>query len=96
VYARDVQVLQPAIELAEDGFPVSPVTAHQWRGCFSQLIRAGGPGVSRKMTRNHDMCTLCWGGVCLRLFTESRLPVARMGLRMLQHGLVLLLGRQRR
>ena len=38
-------MLQPAIELAEGGFPVSPVTATQWRGCFSQLTRAGGPGV---------------------------------------------------
>jgi Gamma-glutamyltranspeptidase len=44
--ACELQVLQPAIELAEDGFPVSPVTAHQWRGCFSQLTRAGSPGVS--------------------------------------------------
>ncbi len=42
----NLQVLQPAIELAEDGFPVSPVTAHQWQGCFSQLTKAGGPGVS--------------------------------------------------
>lgn len=47
-----MQVLQPAIELAEDGFPVSPVTAHQWRGCFSQLTRAGSTGVSRAATED--------------------------------------------
>jgi len=25
-----LNVLQPAIKLARDGFPVTPVTAHQW------------------------------------------------------------------
>eukprot|EP01039_Chlorochromonas_danica_P006849 gene6849-7570_t len=30
------QVLQPAIELAERGFPVSPVTAHAWSDSFLQ------------------------------------------------------------
>ena len=30
-------MLQPAIELAEDGFPVSPVTAHNWDACLFQI-----------------------------------------------------------
>ena len=39
------QVLQPAIELAEDGFPVGPLTARLWAGHREQLLQAGGPGV---------------------------------------------------
>lgn len=39
-----VQVLQPAIELAEQGFPVSPVTAHLWEKDLFQVKEAGGPG----------------------------------------------------
>ena len=36
-------VLAPAIRLAEDGFPVSPITAHFWeRGVKRQLARAAG------------------------------------------------------
>lgn len=35
------QVLQPAIELAEDGFAIGPVTAHQWAGCVRQLTGVG-------------------------------------------------------
>jgi gamma-glutamyltranspeptidase/glutathione hydrolase len=35
------QVLQPAIELAESGFPVSPVTAYHWEISAPQLR---GPG----------------------------------------------------
>ena len=35
------QVLQPAIELAEDGFPVAPVTAYQWAATSMELR---GPG----------------------------------------------------
>lgn len=30
------ELLQPAIELARDGFPVSPVVAHQWRIAFDE------------------------------------------------------------
>jgi gamma-glutamyltranspeptidase len=30
-------VLQPAIELAEQGFPVSPVTAHHWQQLLWQV-----------------------------------------------------------
>jgi gamma-glutamyltranspeptidase/glutathione hydrolase len=37
-------VLQPAIELSEEGFPVSPVTAHYWDLCLFQITRQGGPG----------------------------------------------------
>jgi len=39
-----LQVLQPAIELAEQGFPISPVTAHYWDLCLFQIERQGGPG----------------------------------------------------
>ena len=39
-----LQVLQPAIQLAEQGFPVSPVTAHYWDLCLFQIERQGGPG----------------------------------------------------
>lgn len=38
-----MQVLQPAIELAEGGFAVGPLTAHQWKGCVGQLK---GPGAA--------------------------------------------------
>ncbi len=31
------QVLQPGIELAEQGFPVSPVTAYHWKACAGAL-----------------------------------------------------------
>lgn len=37
------QVLQPAIELAEGGYAVGPLTAHQWQGCARQLK---GPGAA--------------------------------------------------
>ncbi|KAK9787880.1 hypothetical protein WJX73_007818 [Symbiochloris irregularis] len=35
-------VLQPAIELAEGGFPVSPITARLWAGHREQLLQGGG------------------------------------------------------
>ena len=38
-----VQVLQPAIELAEDGFPVSPLTARQWARSMSHLRKVNRP-----------------------------------------------------
>ena len=47
-----VQVLQPAIELAEDGFPLSPVTAHYWGLGLSQIQRQGGPGVKSFCTKD--------------------------------------------
>jgi len=44
------QVLQPAIELAEHGFPVSPITAYFWdKGCHQLATAAsavGGGGLS--------------------------------------------------
>lgn len=39
------QVLQPAIELAEGGFPLSPVTAYFWEQGLHQIEYQGGPGV---------------------------------------------------
>ncbi|KAK3232581.1 hypothetical protein CYMTET_57085 [Cymbomonas tetramitiformis] len=36
------EVLAPAIELAENGFPVGPITAHLWEGGLPQL-KGGGP-----------------------------------------------------
>ncbi|KAK9835342.1 hypothetical protein WJX81_003771 [Elliptochloris bilobata] len=36
------EVLQPAIELAENSFPVSPVTAHQWAEDAVPLMKASG------------------------------------------------------
>lgn len=44
-------MLQPAIELAEGGFPVGPVTAKLWQGGKGQLQQAGGPGVHTFLTR---------------------------------------------
>lgn len=32
-----MQVLQPAIELADTGFPVSPATARNWDACLFQI-----------------------------------------------------------
>jgi len=58
------QVLQPAIELAEGGFAVGPVTAHQWAGCARQLkgpgaqaLRApdGGPPRAGQLIYNRDL-----------------------------------------
>lgn len=66
-----LQVLQPAIELAEDGFPVSPVTAHQWRGCFSQLTRAGGPGVSATMPWSTSPLLLSFSDGFMLLLSSS-------------------------
>ena len=31
------EILQPAIDLAKDGFPVHPVAAHFWQKCCSCL-----------------------------------------------------------
>lgn len=31
-------ILQPAIQLAEQGFPVSEIAGHMWRGCIEKLI----------------------------------------------------------
>jgi gamma-glutamyltranspeptidase/glutathione hydrolase len=39
-------VLQPAIELAEGGFPVAPITAHHWQQLLWQITNQGGPGVA--------------------------------------------------
>lgn len=37
------EVLAPAIELAEEGFPVAPITAHNWRlGARHQLVNSPG------------------------------------------------------
>ena len=36
-----MQVLQPGIELAEEGFPVAPVTAYHWKATSMELR---GPG----------------------------------------------------
>ena len=61
-----VQVLQPAVELAEEGFPVAPVTAYHWQAASMELRgpgkaaflnpegRAPGAGRSRR--------TQTWGG----------------------------------
>ena len=38
-------MLQPAIELAEQGFPVAPIAAHSWKASEALLRRqAGGSG----------------------------------------------------
>ena len=34
-------ILNPAIELAECGFPVGPVASHHWDRCLDQLVRPG-------------------------------------------------------
>lgn len=39
------KVLEPAIELAEGGFAVQPVTAFWWRKSARQLQAAGSEGV---------------------------------------------------
>ena len=40
-----LQVLQPAIELGEKGFPVSPITAYYWGRGAGQLKDQGGSGI---------------------------------------------------
>lgn len=45
------QVLQPAIELAEEGFPVAPVTAYHW-GATSMELK--GPGKAAFLTPDGD------------------------------------------
>jgi gamma-glutamyltranspeptidase/glutathione hydrolase len=36
------EILAPAIRLAEDGFPVAPLTAHYWQSTLDLLLRAPG------------------------------------------------------
>jgi gamma-glutamyltranspeptidase/glutathione hydrolase len=36
------EILAPAIRLADDGFPVAPLTAHYWRDCIELLAVAPG------------------------------------------------------
>lgn len=43
-------MLEPAIQLAEEGFPVGPITARLWEGGLGQLKQAGGPGAKAFMT----------------------------------------------
>lgn len=38
-------MLQPAIELGENGFPVSPITASYWGRGAKQLKEQGGSGI---------------------------------------------------
>lgn len=40
-----LQVLQPAIELGEQGFPVSPITAYYWGKGEKYLKDQGGSGI---------------------------------------------------
>ncbi len=40
-----LQVLQPAIELGEGGFPVSPITAYYWGRGAKLLKDQGGSGI---------------------------------------------------
>ena len=45
-------LLQPAVELAEMGFPVAPVTAHYWNECVPQLqgaVTPLNPGTGRRL-----------------------------------------------
>jgi gamma-glutamyltranspeptidase/glutathione hydrolase len=39
-------ILDPAIQLAEQGFPVSPITAFEWSKGAGLIMKQGGPGVS--------------------------------------------------
>ena len=50
-----MQVLQPAIELAENGFPVGPLTAAQWARGMKVLRRVGFCRCSL-----HLPCSPCW------------------------------------
>ena len=45
------QVLEPAIQLADEGFPVSPIAAKLWAGGIKHIQRAGGPGAHAFMTK---------------------------------------------
>jgi gamma-glutamyltranspeptidase len=64
--AACAQVLQPAIELAEQGFPVSPVTAYHWDisapqlrgpGKISLLNPEGRAPRAGEIQRNPDLAT---------------------------------------
>ena len=62
----DSQVLEPAIQLAEDGFPVSPIAARIWAGGLRQLKAGKGDAFLTKdgntpkygqIQRNPDLAT---------------------------------------
>ena len=36
-----LEILQPAITLAEEGFPVAPVASHGWNAGSAELLRPG-------------------------------------------------------
>ena len=42
-------ILQPAIELARDGFPVSPITAHNWANGVKVLKHHGSAGAAEEL-----------------------------------------------
>lgn len=46
-------LMEPAALLAEEGFPVSPITAHQWRLCDYQLNASPG-GCALRMPSGHS------------------------------------------
>ena len=49
------EILQAAVDLAENGFPVAPITAHLWN--------KGSPGIT--LHKRHWYC--CYGNVCTDL-----------------------------
>ncbi|KAL6057433.1 hypothetical protein QOT17_015498 [Balamuthia mandrillaris] len=45
-------ILQPAIQLAEEGYPVAPITAHLWSSGLTQLLN-GGPNAAEMLVRDN-------------------------------------------
>lgn len=50
------EILQPAIDLAENGFAVSEVAAHMWSGALKRLIRQSGENAKVFLNEDGSFC----------------------------------------
>ncbi|EEQ39964.1 hypothetical protein CLUG_04092 [Clavispora lusitaniae ATCC 42720] len=49
-------ILQPAIELAEEGFPVSDISAHLWREASEKLVKQSGDNANMFVNEDGSFC----------------------------------------